>query len=195
MVSHIAMTFDDGPSNNYTPLLLDIAADRGVKLTFFVIGSRVAGSPSLVRRQLADGHELGNHSWSHSRLTSLTEQQVTDDLTRANDCIEAITGFRTLLMRPPYGELTKSQKRLVCELGYRLVYWHIDSLDWLYRDPVRIAERILKGSRSRSIVLAHDVHSTTVEAMPRVFDTLLAGGTRFLTVSELLGLHADGSGA
>jgi peptidoglycan/xylan/chitin deacetylase (PgdA/CDA1 family) len=186
---YIAMTFDDGPHATNTAKLLDMAAKRHIKLTFFVLGECIEQNPTVLQREVAEGHEIGNHSWSHPNLAKLSDQAVRSQLQRTEDIIVKTAGVKPKLMRPPYGELTKRQRSLVNhDFGYKVILWDVDPLDWKRPGPSVVASRIIAGARSGSIILSHDIHPPTIEAMPQVLDALLAKGFKFVTVSELLSL-------
>ena len=190
---YIAMTFDDGPHATNTPKLLEMAAERHIKLTFFVLGECVAQNPDVLRREVAEGHEIGNHSWSHPNLAKLSDANVRSQLQRTEDIIVKTAGIKPKLMRPPYGELTKRQRILVNhEFGYKVILWDVDPLDWKRPGSNVVAQRIIAGARPGSIILSHDIHPPTIEAMPQVFDALLAKGFKFVTVSELLAMDKGG---
>jgi peptidoglycan-N-acetylglucosamine deacetylase len=186
---YIAMTFDDGPSATNTPKLLEIAAERHIKLTFFVLGECVEQNLDVLRQEVAEGHEIGNHSWSHPNLAKLSDANVRSQLQRTEDLIEKTAGIKPKLMRPPYGELTKRQRILVNhEFGYKVILWDVDPLDWKRPGSNVVAQRIIAGARPGSIILSHDIHPPTIAAMPQVFDALLTKGFKFVTVSELLAM-------
>ena len=190
---YIAMTFDDGPHATNTPKLLDMAAKRHIKLTFFVLGECVQQNPAVLQREVAEGHEIGNHSWSHPNLAKLSDEAVRSQLRRTDDLIFKTAGVRPTLMRPPYGELTKRQRIWVNhEFNYKVILWDVDPLDWKRPGPSVVAGRIIAGTRPGSIILSHDIHPPTIEAMPQVFDALLAKGFKFVTVSELLAMDKGG---
>ena len=194
---YIAMTFDDGPSAKLTPHLLDILKERNMHVTFFVLGEMVKPHPEIIKRALAEGHEIGNHSWDHPDLAKKSDEFVRSQLDRTKAEITAATGKPVTLMRPPYGSLSKEQKRWVHDdLGYTIVLWDVDPVDWKV-DPIAksrpapevIGQRILQDTRNGSIILSHDIHPNTVEAMPDTFDKLLAKGFKFVTVSELIAMN------
>jgi peptidoglycan-N-acetylglucosamine deacetylase len=186
---YIAMTFDDGPHATNTPKLLEMAANRHIKLTFFVLGECVEQNPDVLRREVAEGHEIGNHSWSHPNLAKLSDADVRSQLQRTEDIIVKTAGIKPKLMRPPYGELTKRQCILVNhEFGYKVILWDVDPLDWERPGSNVVAQRIIAGAQPESIILSHDIHPPTIAAMPQVFDALLAKGFKFVTVSELLAM-------
>ena len=184
---YIAMTFDDGPSAALTPKLLDILAAHHIKATFFVLGEMVAESPEILARAAREGHEIASHSWSHPNLAKMSQEGVRSQLQRTDDEIKSATGQRPTLFRPPYGSITERQKRWIHdEFGYATILWDVDPLDWRRPGPAVVRNRILKETRPGSIVLAHDIHPGTIEAMPSTFDELEAKGFKFVTVSELL---------
>ncbi|MDQ6810227.1 MAG: polysaccharide deacetylase family protein [Verrucomicrobiota bacterium] len=185
----VAMTFDDGPSAALTPKLLDLLAAHHMKATFFVVGENAAEHPEILRRAVKEGHEIANHSWSHPNLGKMGDDGVRRELQKTDDAIKAALGVRPTLMRPPYGSLTARQKHWIHdEFGYRIIIWDVDPLDWKRPGPSVVTSRILKEARPGSIILAHDIHAPTIEAMPATFDQLQAKGFKFVTVSELLSM-------
>jgi peptidoglycan-N-acetylglucosamine deacetylase len=186
---YIAMTFDDGPSATLTPELLDLLAARHIKATFFVIGQNVAEYPEIVARAAREGHEIANHSWSHPNLAKMSDESVRRQLRQTDDAIKSATGKRPALMRPPYGSITDREKRWIHdEFGYDIILWDVDPYDWKRPGPAVVRNRILSETRPGSIVLSHDIHPGTIEAMPSTFDALEAKGFKFVTVSELIGM-------
>ena len=186
---YIAMTFDDGPSAVLTPKLLDILAAHHIKATFFVLGEMVAEHPEILARAVREGHEIASHSWSHPNLGKMSQEGVRSQLQRTDDEIKGATGARPTLFRPPYGSITERQKRWIHdEFGYAIILWDVDPLDWKRPGPAVVRNRILKETRPGSIVLSHDIHPGTIEAMPSTFDELAAKGFKFVTVSELLNM-------
>ena len=186
---YIAMTFDDGPSGPNTPRLLDLAAKDHIKLTFFLIGENAARYPKLVQRELAEGHEVGNHSYTHPDLAKMSDDAVRSQIQKTQDAIISASGYKPILMRPPYGAMTPRQRLWVAhEFGVKIILWEVDPLDWKNPGPDVVAERIISAVRPVDIILSHDIHSGTVAAMPKVFDTLLAKGYKFVTVSELIAM-------
>lgn len=184
---YIAMTFDDGPSATLTPKLLDLLAAHHIKATFFVIGENVAEHPEIVERAAREGHEIGNHSWSHPNFGKMSEENVRSQLRRTDDAIKNATGKRPTLMRPPYGSITDREKHWIHdEFGYQIILWDVDPYDWRRPGPAVVRNRILKETQPGSIVLSHDIHPGTIEAMPSTFDALEAKGFKFVTVSELI---------
>jgi peptidoglycan-N-acetylglucosamine deacetylase len=187
--SYIAMTFDDGPHQTLTPKLLDLLAQKRIKVTFFVLGENVERHPEILKRAVAEGHEIGNHTWSHPNLAKSSQDTVRSQLQRTDDLIRQAIGFRPKIMRPPYGELTSKQRQWVHdEFGYNVILWDVDPLDWKEPGPAVVSQRIIRGTRPGSIILSHDIHAQTIAAMPQTFDALLAKGFKFVTVSQLLSL-------
>ncbi|HEU5313803.1 MAG TPA: polysaccharide deacetylase family protein [Candidatus Udaeobacter sp.] len=191
---YIAMTFDDGPSATLTPKLLDLLAAHHIKATFFVIGENVAEHPEIVARAAREGHEIGNHSWSHPNFGKMSDESVRRQLQQTDDAIKTATGKRPTLLRPPYGSITAREKRWIHdEFGYDIILWDVDPLDWKRPGPAVVRARILKETRPGSIVLSHDIHPGTIEAMPSTFEELEAKGFKFVTVSELIRMKAPQS--
>lgn len=187
--SYIAVTFDDGPNATLTPKLLDLLAERKIKATFFVLGENAVRYPAILKRASSEGHEIGNHSWSHRNFAKTSEETIRAELQRTDDVIQQATGIRPKIMRPPYGELTPSQRQWVhSEFGHSVIMWDVDPLDWKEPGAPVVSRRIISATKAGSIILSHDIHAQTIAAMPDAFDGLLAKGFKFLTVSELLAL-------
>jgi peptidoglycan/xylan/chitin deacetylase (PgdA/CDA1 family) len=185
----IALTFDDGPHVTLTPKLLDLLAARHLKATFFVIGQNAADHPDILRRAVREGHEIGNHSWSHPNFGKMSDDAVRRELQKTDDAIVAAIGKRPTLMRPPYGSITAHEKKWIHdEFGYRIILWDVDPLDWKRPGPSVVTARILKETKPGSIVLSHDIHPPTIEAMPATFDQLIKKGFKSVTVTELLAM-------
>src|SRR5437764_2689339 len=187
---YIAMTFDDGPSAKLTPKLLDLLAAHHIKATFFLIGENAAEYPDLVAREVQEGHEVANHSWSHPNLGKMSDDGVRGQLRKTDAAIQSAAGIRPTLMRPPYGSISVRQKKWINqEFGYKIVLWDVDPLDWRRPGAGAVCNRIVKNTRAGSIILAHDIHPGTIEAMPCVLKELEAKGFKFVTVSELIAMQ------
>lgn len=184
----IAITFDDGPDPVLTPRLLDLLKQRGIHATFFLVGKNAAAFPDVVRRIVEEGHEVGNHSWSHPLLTQLGQESVDSQLRRTHDAIVKACGTAPLLYRPPYGAVRLSQRtRIEKTFGYPAILWDVDPQDWQHpRSAQKVYDRIHSQTRPGSIILCHDIHETTVAAMPATLDDLTARGFRFATVTQLI---------
>jgi len=184
----VAMTFDDGPHESLTPQLLDILAARDIRATFYVVGRRVNMYPRLTERIAAEGHEIGNHSWSHPRLTSLGNQGLMRELDNTSMAIQQAVGRPPVTMRPPYGLLSSRQRNMISEERYMpTILWSVDPQDWRRPGSSVVANRIVGGAHTGAVILAHDIIGSTVRAMPAALDGLIARGYRFVTVSELVG--------
>lgn len=179
----VALTFDDGPDDECTKNLLDGLEKRGIRVTFFLMGQNIAGNEDLVKRMKADGHLIGNHSYSHVQLTKAGAEAVCQAVDRTSKIIEDITGERPQYMRPPYGDWNEE---LECEVGMTTVLWSVDSLDWKLRNKNRIVKRVLKDVEDGDIILMHDIFPTSVDAALEIVDTLTKRGYTFVTVDELL---------
>jgi peptidoglycan/xylan/chitin deacetylase (PgdA/CDA1 family) len=187
---YIAMTFDDGPSPETTPRLLDILKQRNIKATFFMIGQNAERNPAIVKRILAEGHEIGNHSWTHPQLSKLSDDRVTEEINKTQNAIKDASGYTPVLMRPPYGAITARQKDWIeKQFGLSVIIWSVDPFDWKRPGASVIEERILAGARPGAIVLSHDIHKQTVDAMPATLDALAAKGFKFVTVSQLIAMN------
>jgi peptidoglycan-N-acetylglucosamine deacetylase len=187
---YIAMTFDDGPSAENTSRLLEMLKQRDIKATFFLIGQNVASNPDLVRRILAEGHEIGNHSWTHPQLSKLSDQKVTAEITKTQDAIKEASGFTPTLLRPPYGAITPRQREWIeNQFGLSIILWSVDPFDWKRPGASVITQRILSQARPGAIILSHDIHKQTVDAMPATLDGLMRKGFKFVTVSQLIALN------
>lgn len=187
---YIAMTFDDGPSAENTPRLLDLLKQRGIKATFFLIGQNAAEHPELVKRILAEGHEIGNHSWTHPQLSKLSDDRVTDEIVKTQNAIHEASGYTPTLLRPPYGAVTQRQREWIeSRFGLSVILWSVDPFDWKRPGVSVIEQRILSGAEPGAIVLSHDIHKQTVDAMPATLDALIKKGFKFVTVSQLIAMN------
>jgi peptidoglycan/xylan/chitin deacetylase (PgdA/CDA1 family) len=182
----VALTFDDGPVAD-TQRLLSMLATEGVRATFFTVGEMVTEHPEMVRAEVAAGDEVGNHSWSHPQLTHLSDSAVRSQVERTAQAIEDAGAPRPTLFRPPYGDIDARVGADLAAEGQPAILWSVDTLDWLHRDPNSVYRRAVNGVRPGSVVLMHDIHPTTVTAVPRIIATLKARGYTFVTVSELYG--------
>jgi peptidoglycan/xylan/chitin deacetylase (PgdA/CDA1 family) len=193
---YIAMTFDDGPSPATTPLLLDILKQRNIKATFFMIGQNAQANPTIVKRILAEGHEIGNHSWTHPQLSKLSDERVTEEINKTQEAIKSACGYAPVILRPPYGAITARQKEWIeKQFGLSVIIWSVDPFDWKRPGASVIEQRILAGARPGAIILSHDIHKQTVDAMPATLDALAAKGFKFVTVSQLIAMNKPKSSA
>lgn len=179
----IALTFDDGPRPQTTPVLLDGLEERGVKATFFVIGEYAKQYPEIVKREDAEGHIVGNHTWSHVEITQISEEKARKEIMDTSDLVEEITGKPTAFMRPPFGSW---QKELEMELHVMPVLWNVDPLDWTTENEEEIVNKVVTDVKENDIILLHDCYSSSVNAALRIIDILQKEGYEFVTVDELL---------
>ena len=187
---YLAMTFDDGPSAEYTPRLLDLLKARHLKATFFLIGQNVQAHPELVRRIIAEGHEIGNHTWDHPQLSKLSDERTTEEIEKTQDAIRAACGITPVLLRPPYGALNKPQHIWIPQrFKLNVIYWSVDTLDWKRPGAATITQRVLAGARPGAIILQHDIHGQTIDAMAAALDGLIAKGYHLVTVSQLIAME------
>lgn len=186
----IALTFDDGPSA-YTPRVLDVLEDAGIPATFFVVGRNVAGREEILKRMLADGSVIANHSFTHvdlSKASAAALAQIDD----TQEAIEMATGFRPCLLRPPYGLTSRRLLRALPRRHLTSTLWSVNPRDFTRPGTAAIRRRVLAGVKPGSIVLVHDGggdRSQTLAAIPSIIGTLKARGYTFVTATELLGLR------
>lgn len=188
-VACVALTFDDGPSV-YTPGLLDILQESNVQATFFVLGQSVRIQSETVLRMHEEGHQVANHTWNHPNLTQLPDDQIVKQLKDTNDLVYRITGEEMTLFRPPYGAYNDHVR---ASSDMPVILWSVDPLDWRDRDAEIVAARIIE-SPAGAIILAHDIHRTTVAAIPSIIVGLRERGFHFVTVTKLLGPQKPLSG-
>jgi peptidoglycan/xylan/chitin deacetylase (PgdA/CDA1 family) len=182
----VALTFDDGPVEE-TADLLDTLATKGVRATFFVVGTNAAAQPDLLSRMIAEGHVVGNHTEDHPDLSKLDAATIRSEIEQVNDTVEAATGQRPVLLRPPYGATNDTVADVAAELGMAQILWNVDPEDWKDRDSAIVQDRVLAATGPGDIVLSHDIHQTTRQAYPAIIDQLQAQGYVLVTVPELLG--------
>jgi peptidoglycan-N-acetylglucosamine deacetylase len=188
----VALTFDDVPDPRFTSKVLDILRNKKVSATFFVVGTRCSKYPNIVRRIHLEGHNVGNHSYSHPDFSKLPIAKVQEQITRAEVIIQRIVGFRPKLVRPPYGEILPIQLEWARQQGYTVVNWDVDSSDWRQLTADKVFRNVTRAVRPGSVVLMHagggsgqDL-SGTVNALPRIIDWLRAHGYEPVTLTELL---------
>lgn len=185
----VAFTFDDGPFRVYTPALLDMLRRHHVKATFFVEGKDVQMHPDLLRQIVADGHELGNHSFTHASFVTLDAAAITRELDQTTALLASLVGVRPAIMRPPGGRLDAERMRHVQKLGYTVVFDNVNPGDYRENDPLRIYTFTLMHNINRAVVLLHSGRMVTVKALPTIIDAYRRKGYQFLTVSELARLQ------
>lgn len=185
----VALTFDAGSSAQPVPIILRALAQRGLRCTFFLTGQWIERNPEAARQIAEAGHELGNHSWSHPDFTSLSDEQIREELRRTEEIALRVCGRSTKpLFRPPYGARDERVRSVVAEEGYLTIYWSIDSWDSVKKDitPQYIIDRVTQRIRPGAIVLMHCGSEATAQALPRLLEALEAKGYEVVTVGELL---------
>lgn len=182
-VQDCAMTFDDGPGP-HTGRLLDELAAKGVKATFFVLGENARRHPELIRRMVAEGHEVENHSWDHPDMRKLSPEERQKEI---GDTLALLTslGAEPRFFRPPYGAYDPALAEQARRDGLTLVLWTHDSVDWRYHSVADLESHALPaGAGAHGVFLFHDIHDTTIDAMPAVLDELASKGCHFVTVAQ-----------
>ena len=180
----IALTFDDGPGP-HTAHLLDILDQYGAKATFFLIGSKVSGQASVVRSIQARGHQLGNHSWSHPELPKLSADQIAGEIDHTNEAIKQATGVKPSILRPPYGAVNGVVLEQLRARGMSSILWSVDTRDWADRNSQIVCSRAIAGAHPGAVILMHDIHQTSVNAVPCILSSLKQQGYSFVTIQRL----------
>lgn len=181
----VALTFDDGPQPVFTPQVLDVLERYGVPATFFCIGSQVQKYPEIVRRTFEEGNDIGNHTWSHPYLTTLSPDAIRWQLSSTSAVIEQATGVEPTLFRPPYGATNATVRSIAAQLGLVQAEWTIDTRDWQRPGVTTIVSTVFNEVRPGSIILLHDGggdRSQTVQALPRIIRGLQQRGFTFTTL-------------
>lgn len=190
---YIALTFDDGPNATSTPRILNALEAHHAVATFFMLGSQAEYYPAVAQQVLKKGHEIGSHTESHRDLSTLKEIQIQQELGEASRKIEGATGKKPTLLRPPYGACNDKVVKEAKRNGTPIILWSVDSLDWKSRNAKAVNDVILRNIKPGAIVLMHDIHLSTAEALPSLLTALEKQGYQFVTVSQLLSLddHSD----
>lgn len=185
----IALSFDDGPHPRYTPEILSILAEYGVRATFFMVGENVGYYPDAATAVLEAGHEIGNHTFSHHRMRRMSLGEIREEILACEDAISSLGEYRPRFVRPPEGCMNDGLRQAAAELDYRIVLWDVDTLDWAHTPPATIAQHILDEVEAGDIILMHDFighNSPTPAALRLVIPALLEQGYHFVTVGELV---------
>jgi peptidoglycan-N-acetylglucosamine deacetylase len=191
----VALTFDDGPSSQYTPQILDILKEKGVYATFFVIGRNVVKHPDLVKREIEEGNTVGNHTWSHPIMAPLESKvQLSLEIARADSAIFKAAGIHPTLFRPPHGWRSPWMVKNIEDLGYDVINWTVDPKDWKHPQANVIIKRIEHVLGKSAIVLMHDGlemkadpgQENTVLALGEIIDDFKTNNYEFVTISQLI---------
>ncbi len=183
ITAKVALTFDDGPHPVYTPQLLDGLKERGVHVTFFVVGKNILGNEALLKRMETEGHLIGNHTYSHVKLSELDIARACAEVEKTNALICEVTGKEPEFIRPPFGEWKKAME---CSFEMIPVLWDVDPLDWTTKNTALVVERVLKDTKQGDIILLHDYYQSSVDAALEIVDALTERGYKFVTVDELI---------
>lgn len=181
-VKMVALTFDDGPDPKTTPQALDILKKYGAKATFFMVGQNIAGNEAIVKRVHNEGHQIGIHTWDHPVLTKLPLESAQKEILDTQTAINNVIGIKPTITRPPYGAINATIQNSVDQ---SFIMWNVDSLDWKTRNTKAIMQEIAK-TQPGSIILMHDIHQTSIDALPSVIQYLQNNGYTLVTVDELL---------
>ncbi|NRQ34942.1 polysaccharide deacetylase family protein [Nonomuraea sp. NN258] len=181
----LALTFDDGPGET-TPKLLSVLRKAGAKATFFLVGKQVERRPQVVKKTLADGHAIGNHTYSHPSLPTLFDHEITTELKVTQALIEEATGHTPTMFRPPYGHTDTKVLEAADDANLAQVLWTGTTLDWKLRDARKIKAAVLRLAKRDGVILMHDTVPQTVQAMPEIVKELKKRGYTLVTVPTLL---------
>ena len=179
----VALTFDDGPDPTTTPQALEILKKYRVKGTFFMLGKNVSAYPEIAKQVRQAGHEIGNHSWNHPVLTKLSLDAAKREIMDTKEIIQKVTGVQTMITRPPYGSINSAIQYAVDQA---FIMWDVDTLDWKSHNTNAILSEIKKQVKPGSIILMHDIHQTSINALPVVIEYLQSQGYNLVTIDELL---------
>lgn len=179
----IALTFDDGPTKKYTTAILDALKENQASATFFVLGSRASDFPEILQRMILEGNEIGNHTYSHKQLTTLSKENIEEEITHTQESIHDVTNQYPNMIRPPYG--SKNEDVMQCAEGKKIVTWSLDTEDWRSRNTETIVNKVLKQVKDGDIILMHDLYASTAEAAIILIPKLKDMGYQLVTVSEL----------
>ena len=179
---YVALTFDDGPRRDTTSVLLDGLLERGVSATFFVIGRQIPGNEDLLRRMRAEGHQVGNHTYDHTRLLEAEPEEVVEEIHKTEVLLTELLGEGDYWLRPPYGAIDETRSALV---ETPMIYWTVDPEDWKLLDAAKVADHVVSHAEPWGILLLHDFYPTSVEAALEIVDRLQGEGYTFVTVEEL----------
>ncbi|MFC1751913.1 polysaccharide deacetylase family protein [Thermoproteota archaeon] len=192
----VAITFDDGPKPDQMKTILDILRKYKVKATFFVIGRHSETYPDLIYRIDQEGHDLGNHTYSHHRLDTLTDSQVELEISAATDILKSITGKTITIFRPPGGKFNLTVRNALDKMNMKMILWDVNAGDYTHDSPFygikgersaqNISERVLSGAEHGSIILMHSGGDETIKSLPVIITGLRKRGFKLVTLSELL---------
>jgi peptidoglycan-N-acetylglucosamine deacetylase len=186
----IAISFDDGPAENYTLQILNILDTENVKATFFCIGNRIAGNEYILKQAKAEGHIIGNHSYSHHFWFDMySSKKMQDDLRQMDAEMERVTGVKPKLFRPPYGVTNPNLAKAIKNGGYTAVGWSVRSMDTVIKDEKKLLEKINTGIKPGAVFLFHDTSKTTADVLPLFIQEVKKRGYNIIPLDKLLALQ------
>jgi len=186
----IAISFDDGPVTNYTQQILNILNNENVKATFFCIGSRIAGNEAVLKEVQAEGHIIGNHSYSHHFWFDMySAKKMQEDLKQMDVAMEKVTGLKPKLFRPPYGVTNPNLAKAIKKGGYTPVGWSVRSMDTVIKDEKKLLTKINDGIKPGAVFLFHDTSKTTVAVLPQFIQEVKKRGYNIIPLDKLLALQ------
>ena len=182
----VALTFDDGPNPEFTPKLLAVLKEKNIKASFFLVGENIEKYPEVVKQIYAEGHDIGNHGYSHQYMTQLKKHELRNEIIKTSECL-ANLGIECRLFRPPYGEIRYKFLPTIWKMGFTIVMWSIDTRDFESKSAADVIERVERaGMRSGDLLLLHDESDVTIEAVRTICDNAIANGLEFVRASEML---------
>ncbi|AKL94024.1 putative xylanase/chitin deacetylase [Clostridium aceticum] len=191
----VALTFDDGPHPRYTPQILELLEEHDIKATFFVLGKHVERYPEVVKKMVAQGHEVGNHTYSHINVRETSKEKIEEEFEKTQRAIFSITGVRSQVFRPPFGFYNENTIAIAKEAGSKIILWsmHQDSKDWSNPGVYKIVQTVLSKTQNGDIILLHDYvegESQTLEALKEILPELKDRGYKFVTISQIIEMNA-----
>lgn len=191
----VALTFDDGPDDVFTPQILDVLKDKDVKATFFVIGKRAEGFSEVMQRIVDEGHLVGNHTWSHPNIMKVSLEDAKQEVLKTEKLLKSYykdSSDRIKIFRSPYGSIDPKSVEFFGDIGYKIISWNVDSLDWKGLTAEEVKTNVLENVTKGSIILQHSAGgegedlSGSVGALPEIIEVLKAEGFEFVTIDEIL---------
>ena len=188
-IKTVALTFDDGPVPGKTTEVLDTLAEYKVQASFFVLGEKVERHPDIIRRMVDEGHDIGNHTYSHRNLSKLSPAGVRDEVEKCQEAIQSACGVEPIYFRSPYGAANLTTFSTLSHFGLNAIFWSIDTMDWASSDESAVREAILEGLTGGSIILLHEQSSYSRTLLSTIIDDIRSRGYEFVTLSEMFGFE------